>query len=395
MTASTWLIKDCNAFLPGRGFCPHVGIAIRQGKIADVGRDLKPARGATVFDAQGAWVTPGLIDGHTHLGMKDHPFDENDVNEKSVPLTPYANVLDAINPFNEVFAHAVLNGVTAVMALPGSTNILGGLGAVIKTYGAVIDRMTVRAPAAMKMALGSNPKNAYGAKGRGTPHSRMGNAYLMRKAFNDALAYRKRRKPGAKNPADPDIGNDNILQVLSGRLPARIHCHRADDIMTSLRIADEFGFKPCLDHVTEGYRLADELARRKIDCFVGPNFAPAVKQENVRKGYANAVKLRQAGVRIAIISDHGVDPCWFLPIYAGIAVREGLNEDDGLRAITEWPADMMGVQRRIGRLAKGLDADIAVWNRHPLYMGKAMRVWTAGNPADENALRESHAFRDL
>ncbi len=392
MTTTTWLIKDCNAFLPGAGFRARSGILLRNGKVAAVGPDLKAPRGANVFDAQGAWATPGLIDAHTHMGMKDHPFDDNDVNEKSAPVTPFADVLDAINPFNEVFAHAVLNGVTSVMVLPGSTNILGGTGAVIKTYGTVVDRMAVRAPAAMKMALGSNPKKAYGAKGR-EPHTRMGNAHLMRQAFRDALAYRKKRR--AKKTVEPDLGYDNILRVLSGKLPARVHCHRADDIMTALRIADEFGFKPCLDHVTDGYLLADELARRKIDCFIGPNFDPPAKQENVRKGYANAVKLRRAGVRIAIISDHGVDPCWFLPIFAGIAVREGLPEEDGLRAITEWPAAMMGVERRIGRLAKGLDADVALWSRHPLYMGKAVRVWAGGEPADETALRETHAYRDL
>ncbi len=360
-----------------------------------MGKGLKAPRGVKVFDAQGAWITPGIIDGHTHMGMKDHPFNENDSNEKSAPLTPYINAIDAINPFNEVFAHAALNGITSVMVLPGSTNIFGGTGALIKTYGTLIDQMALRSPAAMKMALGYNIKNAYGAKGNGMPFSRMGNAYLMRKAFGDALAYQKKRKSKAAERIDPNMGHDNVLKVLSGRLPARIHCHRADDIMTALRIADEFGFKPCLEHVTEGYLVAGELARRKIDCFVGPNFEPATKQETVREGYANTVKLHKAGVRIAMISDHGVNPCWFLPIYAGIAVREGLPEEDGLRAITQWPADMMGVGRRIGRLSKGSDADIVVWNRHPLYMGKATHVWINGSMITEDVLRRTHTFRDL
>lgn len=392
MTTQSWFLKDCNAFLPERGFRPRTGIRIRNGRIAAVGTDLKVPRGATVFDAQGAWTTPGLIDAHTHMGLKDHLFSESDVNEKSDPVTPFAQVTDAINPLNDVFPQALRNGVTTVMVLPGSTNVFGGLGALIKTYGRIIDSMILRAPAAMKMALGANPKNAYGSRGN-SPATRMGNAYIMRKVFRQALEYRQRRKRKAQNRPDTDIGLENVLQVLDGRLPARIHCHRADDIMTALRIADEFGFHCCLDHVTEGYLIADELVRRKTSCFVGPSLIPPAKQENARKGFANVARLRRAGVRIAIITDHGVEPCWYLAVFAGIAVREGLPEEDALQAITSWPAEMMGIRRRVGRLAGGLDADIAVWDRHPLFMGKPVQVFAAGepvigesrdHPADEN-----------
>ena len=384
MASATWLIKDCLAFLPEQGFCARMGIVLRAGRIVSVGRDLKGPQGAKVFDAQGAWTTAGLVDGHTHMGLKDHPFNDGDVNEKSDPVTPYVQAIDAINPFNEVFAQALLSGVTTVMTLPGSTNVLGGLGALIKTYGTVVDRMALQPAAAMKMALGTNPKNAFGARNQ-IPFTRMGSAYLLRNTFDRALEYRRRRaQRGGRTPLDR--GLENVLQVLSGQLPARIHCHRADDIMTALRLADEFGFQPCLDHATDGHLVVEELVRRDTPCFCGPNLGPPAKPENARKGYGNAVKLRQAGVRVALVSDHGVDPCWYLPVYAGLAVREGMMEDDALCAITAWPADIMGVGHRVGSLAKGRDADVVIWDRHPLFMGKPVRVYAAGQPVTETAL---------
>ncbi len=391
MTASARLIKDCNAFVPGEGFRPQTGILIREGVVAGIGKDLKVPRDAEVYDAKGAWTTPGLVDGHTHLGLQDRPFAQSDVNEKSDPVTPYIRVIDAINPFNEEFPPTLLSGVTTVMVVPGSANIFGGLGALIKTYGTVVDRMVLRVPEGMKMALGHNPKNSYGSKGT-APVTRMGNAYLMRKIFVQALEYRSRRKSDKEDRRERDIGLEHVLEVLEGRLSARIHCHRADDIMTALRIAEEFDFNCCFDHATEGYLVADELLARDVPCFIGPNLSPPSKQEVIRKGFGNAVKLRNAGVRFAIVSDHGVDPCWYLSVLAGLAVREGLSEDDGLQAITNWPAEIMGISDRVGVLKEGVDADIVTWDKHPLLMGKPVTVFAAGRPVVEEELWNSSCF---
>ncbi len=385
-------IKDCNAFLPDRGFCPGTNILMHEGLIEDIGKNVTPPSDSEVFDAQGAWATPGLIDGHTHLGLKEAPFNDNDVNEKSNPVTPYAQVIDAINPFNEMFPRALLNGITTAMVVPGSANVFGGLGALIKTSGTSLDSMVVKHPAGMKMALGANPKNSHGKDNNVA--TRMGTAYTMRKVFIDALEYRKRRhrKDNDKDRPTKDIGLENVLAVLSGELQARIHCHRADDLMTALRIAEEFGFTPCLDHATEGYLVREELAERQIPCFLGPITGTPTKQETIKKTVLNAVELNRAGVKFAIVSDHSVEPSWYLPIYAGLAVREGLSEDDGLQAITNWPAEIMGVDDRLGRLAAGADADVVVWDRHPLFLGKPTKVYTTGQPVCRETLLNSYSY---
>ena len=369
------MVTNALAFLPGKGYVEGMDILCSGGKIRALRRGLKAPAGAEIFDAAGAPVTPGLIDAHTHLGMKE--LGDGDVNEKSDPVMPFLDARDAVNPWQPEFFRALMNGITTVMVTPGSTNLVGGTAVLMKTRGHVLDAMILKHHAAMKMALGQNPKRAYGEKGR-MPGSRMGSAYLLRKAFHEARAYRAKRARRGGNRPETDHGKERLLDVLDGKIPAKIHCHRADDIMTALRLADEFGFRFTLDHVTEAFRMTDELARRKVDCILGPYMNVYNKPETRWKGYHNPVALRAAGLRFALTTDHSVDPCWHLPVTAGLAVREGLAPDDALRAITEWPAAIVGLDKRVGMLKAGLDADLVVWDGDPLKLARPVAVVVDG-----------------
>lgn len=376
------LIKDCLAFLPGRGFTPRTGVLVENGRLAAIGPDLKAPPGAAVHDAAGAHLTPGLVDGHTHLALADPPqLDLPDVNEKTEPVTPYLRVSDAINPFSPSLALALRNGITTAMITPGSANVFCGLTAIMKTGGGDLDRMLIQDPAGMKMALGQNPKNAYFAGRNQAPATRMGIAHLVRKTFREAREYGEKRGKirGERRPAY-DQGLENVLLLLAGKLPARVHCHRADDIMTALRLAREFSFPLCLDHASEAWLVTEAIAAAGVPCFLGPNYGVPRKDENSRKGFATAARVHQAGIRFAIITDHDVEPAWFLPVAAGLAVREGLESDAGLLAITSWPAEIMGIADRVGTLAPGLDADLVLWDRHPLQLAKPLTVFLEGEP---------------
>ncbi|MEW6357569.1 MAG: amidohydrolase [Planctomycetota bacterium] len=386
------VLKDCSAFLHDKGFVQRIGIVVRGGKIVGIGRNLKPHRGAEVVDVRGACVTPGLIDGHTHLGLSE--VGDADYNETSEPVTPFLRVTDAINPLNPDFRLSLANGITTAVVCPGSANVFGGLLVIMKTRGRRLADMILRDPAGMKMALGQNPKRAYGGKSK-LPVSRMGSAYLARKTFEKAKEYRKKRARRGDKKAERDLGMEHILGLLDRKFPARWHCHRADDIMTAIQIAEEFGFDVFIDHATESHLVAGELAERNIPCFIGPNFGIPTKNEVAYKGFATARKLREAGVRFAIITDHGVEPCWFLPVAAGLAARQGLDPNDALRAITSWPAQIMGIDMRVGFLARGRDADIVIWDRSPLELGKPQAVYVNGSLVTQEELNMPFPIRDI
>jgi len=392
MPRKTLVLKDCNAFLPDKGFLQGIGIAVRNGKITRIGKSLRPPKGAHVVDAKGACATPGLIDGHTHLGMSE--VGDADYNESTDPVTPFLRVTDAINPLNPDFRLSLANGITTAMVCPGSANVFGGLLVIMKTRGRRLSDMILRDPAGLKMALGQNPKRGYGGKGK-LPGSRMGSAYLARKTIEKAKEYRKKRAKRGDKKAERDLGMENVLGLLQRKYPARWHCHRADDIMTAVRIAEEFGFDVCIDHATESYLVASELADRDIPCFVGPSFGVPSKNEVVYKGFSTARKLREAGVRFAIITDHGVEPCWFLPVAAGLAARQGLDADDALRAITSWPAEIMGIDKQVGKLAPRSDADIVLWDRSPLELGKPEAVYVNGSLVTEEELNTPFPIREV
>ncbi|MGI5901776.1 MAG: amidohydrolase family protein [Desulfitobacteriia bacterium] len=323
-----------------------------------------------IINAAGQWVLPGFIDAHSHVGLGEevYRYEGDDINEMTDPLTPELRAIDGINPEDEGFRDARLGGVTATFTGPGSANVLGGTGVVVKTSGRVVDEMVIKEPAGLKAAFGENPKFVYGEQKK-MPMTRMGTAALLRQAFYDAQDYREKLKQGEKDPLklpERDLGLENILLVLERKIPLRAHAHRADDIMTAIRIAQEFNIDLVLDHCTEGHKIADILKKYGYPATVGPALVNRAKVEMKEKTFETPAILAKEGIKVAIITDHSVTPIQYLPLCAAMAMRCGMAEEEALKAITIWPAEILGVDKRIGSLAEGKDADIVIWNDRPL-----------------------------
>ena len=336
------------------------------GKIADIGKNLTAPTGAEVIDADGRLVTPGCIDAHSHIGMWNEcmNWEGADGNESSDPLTPQLRAIDSINPIDEAFENAVKGGVTAACTGPGSANVVGGTFAAIKLYGKRIDNMIIKSPAAMKCAFGENPKGVYGKNGK-APKTRMATAALLRELLFKAKRYCEDKENG-KNPSF-DMKLEAMIPVIKGEIPLKAHAHRADDILTSIRIAKEFGVKLTLDHCTDGALIADELAKEGYPAFVGPTpFGRKSKVELSNKSLETVSILHEAGVKVSIITDCPVITQENLPLCAAMAVTAGLDVEVAWRAITINPATSLGIGDRVGSLEKGKDADIVIWTADPM-----------------------------
>lgn len=344
-------------------------VLVRDGKIASVGSGLADGS-AEVIDVKGLRLTPGLIDAHTHIGVcaEDFPEDMTDCNDMiENPITPQLRALDAVYTQDTAFADALAGGVTCVQTLPGSGNIIGGQGVIIKTKSDVMDKMTVVPCSAMKAALGENPIRVYTEKGK-MPSTRMGNAAMMRAALIEAANYAAKRDAAEKKdePFDRDLGNEALAAVLKREMPFRIHCHRVDDIQTAVRVAEEFNLKYSIEHCTEGHFIADWLAEKKVFAAVGPTLTGRSKIELRNKSWQTPRILMEAGVHVCLITDHPVIPIGESIVCAALAVRAGLSERDALRAVTVYAAEHLGIADRVGSIAPGKDADIAVWDGDPL-----------------------------
>ncbi len=343
-------------------------ILIDNGKITAVGADLS-ADGAEVIDLGGKFVLPGLIDAHCHIGMWEDGMGEegSDGNEMTDPITPELRAVDGLNPFDPCFKEAREAGVTTVVTGPGSANVIGGQFAALKTSGRSIEEMTLRDPIAMKAATGENPKGVYAEK-KVAPTTRMAIASLFRSTMTDAIEYQKGMAKEEDKP-DRDISMEALLPVLSRDLTVKIHAHRADDILTGLRLAKEFNLKVTIDHCTEGYMITDVLKDRLIEqgagIIIGPLLSERSKIELKNLSFSAPRVLEEAGIPFAMMTDHPVIPIQFLPVQAGIAVREGLSEETALRSITRNAAEIVGIQDRVGTLEAGKDADVAVFDGHP------------------------------
>lgn len=341
-------------------------ILIDGAKIVEVGEKVEDQAGATVIDAEGRLVTPGLVDAHCHIGVEDSGISGSmgrDCNECSDPATPQVRAIDSIYPQDCSLREALEAGVTTAVTGPGSGNVIGGTFAAIKMYGKRVDDMIVKQPVAMKVAFGENPKNVYGAKGL-LPMTRMGTASILREHLEKTKRYME-DKESAKNPAY-DVKLEALIPVLKKEIPLKAHCHRVDDIFTAIRIAQEFDVGLTLDHCTDGSLIANELAREGYGAIVGPSFNRKSKQEIVNKSFHTTVDLNEAGVKIAIMTDAPETPLEYLALCAGLAVKSGLDEETAWRAITIQAAEITGISDRVGSLEPGKDADVVIWNGNPL-----------------------------
>ena len=336
------------------------------GKITAVGAELPAPADCTVIDAEGKLVTPGCVDAHCHIGLDNEGmgWEGRDYNEIVDPLTPQLRAIDSINPLDEAFGLALQGGVTSACTGPGSANVVGGTFVAIKLAGKRVDNMIIKNPLAMKCAFGENPKRCYGQGLKKSPTTRMATAALLRELLFKARNYQQDKDAG-KNPAF-DMKLEAMLPVMRGEIPLKAHAHRADDILTSIRIAKEFGVKLTLDHCTDGAIIADELALEGYSAFVGPSLGSKSKIELQNKSFTTPAVLHEAGVPISIITDAPVIPLQYLPMCAGLAVNAGLDEETAWRAITINPAVQTGIGDRVGSLEPGKDGDVVIWAANPL-----------------------------
>lgn len=345
-------------------------ILISDGKIQAIGAHLDIPEGTEILDAGGRLVLPGMIDAHSHIGMWEEGigFEGADGNEETDPITPHLRAIDGIYPMEPPFSDALRCGVTSAATGPGSTNVIGGQFAAIKLAGYCVDDMILKAPMAMKCALGENPKHYYSQKNM-APITRMGIAGMLRETLHRTIDYMQRKEQaGADLLRRPPYNEkyEAMIPVVTGQLPMKVHAHRADDILTAIRIAKEFGLSITLDHCTEGHLIVDEIRRSGFPAIVGPSFGFKTKPELRNKSFETAAILANSGIKVAIMTDHPVHNVYDLPLFAGLAAKAGMTRTQALRAVTIHPAEIMGVADRVGSLAPGKDADLVIWERDPL-----------------------------
>ncbi|MBD8079606.1 amidohydrolase [Cellulosimicrobium arenosum] len=358
-------------------------VLVEDGVITAVGRDVTVPDGARVVDAAGRWVLPGFVESHAHMGVHEEGegWAGNDTNEMTNPNGAAFRAIDAIYVEDEGFRDALAGGVTTAVVKPGSGNPIGGQTVAIKTWGGrTVDEQVIREAVSVKSALGENPKRVYGDK-KQTPSTRLGVAQVIRAAFVDAQNYAAKRDAAeAKGePFDRDLTKETLARVLAGELFWDQHTHRADDIATALRLADEFGYRLVVNHGTDGAAIADVLAERDVPVIFGPMLTSRSKVELRDRDIATLGVLARAGVRVAITTDHPVVPINFLVHQASFAVKEGLDRETALAALTVNPASFLELDDRVGALAPGLDGDVVIWSDDPLDVtSRAEHVFITG-----------------
>jgi len=345
-------------------------ILVENGKISAIGNDLKAPEGAKVIDATGRLVTPGLIDAHTHLGVVGSAmrWEGNDSNEMTDPVTPHIRTIDAINAFDESFLNTIQAGVTTVATSPGSANVIGGQLAAIKTGGSNrADDLIIKAPLAIKCALGENPKNTYGQVKKAAPMTRMGTAAIFRETFIKAREYLEKKK-NAEEGKQPDFNMkyEALIPVLEREIPIHIHAHQANDIHTAIRLIKEFNIRATIIHCTDAHLIIDDLVEAGLPTIIGPTLGFKSKPEVAHKTFATADALVKAGIKTCITTDHPVIPLQHLNVCAALCVQAGMDEVEALKAITIYAAEVMGLEDRVGSLKAGKDADIVIWDKNPL-----------------------------
>lgn len=356
-----------------RGTIDRATILIDGTKIVDVLERADVPSDCQIVNAEGLEIVPGFVDAHSHLGIPTEGLGVPDANEGSDPITPHLRAIDAFDPFEPYIERVLQSGVTTVGLLPGSSvsfgslieeiGVITGMGSVIKTF-VREGRVTVlREKAGMKFAVGAHPKRFFAEK-KAPPATRMNIIGLIRENLEAARLYSlKKTSPTSE---DFNLKKELLLELLHREFPARVHVHTVRDIISIIGLQTEFGFDLVLDHVTEGYMIADELARRNVPCVVGPLTVTRRGSDLKNISLKNPAVLAKAGVKVALTTDHPTFPAGYLPFHAGIAVREGLDYEMALKAITIVPAEILGVADRVGSIGKGKDADMVLFHGDPL-----------------------------
>lgn len=349
---------------------PAGNIRILHGKIAEIGDiPVCPQRSEQVLDVAGALVMPGLIEAHCHMGITEEKkgMEGDDCNETVDPITPWLRAIDAINTMDAAFDDAVRAGITSAMIGPGSSNVVGGQFAFLKTKGRRIDDLIVKAPAAMKVAFGENPKVNYSGQSK-SPVTRMAIASMLREELFQACQYLHSKQQALESGEkfQEDYRKECWVPVLKKQIPLKAHAHRTDDILTAVRIAREFNLDLTLDHCSEGHLIARELGAEGFPVIVGPDLASRNKIEVQNVAFKTVGILNRAGLMTAVTTDHPVSLIQSLPLCVGLAVKAGLPLEEGYKSMTIYPARICGVSDRVGSLEVGKDADIAVFSGNPM-----------------------------
>lgn len=351
-------------------------LLVENGKIKQISEHIPVTSEMNIIDCTGNYLLPGFIDVHTHLGLYDEGtgWAGNDANETIETISPHIRALDSVHPLDIAFSDAIRYGVTTVHVMPGSANIIGGTTSVIKTAGKNISKMMIQETAGLKIALGENPKRMH-SNGNKESITRMGIMGMLREAFYKAKYCDN----------TDDLRMSPLIKALKREIPVRIHAHRADDILSAVRFADEFNLDLRIEHCTEGHLVADELAGRDLKVSVGPTLTRKSKIELKNKNWSTYHVLSNHGIEVSITTDHPYTPIQYLNICASIAVREGLNEQKALEGITILPARNLRIEDRVGSLEVNKDADVVLWSDHPFsYMAKPLLTMVNGQIIFQN-----------
>lgn len=362
-------LTNCKAVTISNGIIDDAVILVKDGKIQAIGTDVEIPTEAEVLDLSGKWVTPGFIDAHSHLAMGEPGAKGggDDDNEGTDPVTAHVRMVDSLDPWSIGISEARKGGFTTVCSLPGSANVIGGTGIAVKLKEAnCVQELVIPGTEVMKMALGENPKGYYGEQKR-MPMTRMGIGAVLRETLFNARQYAEEMEIAEKEdkPFKHNFKLDPLVPVVRGEMRCRIHCHRADDILTAVRIGEEFGLDLVVEHCTEGYMVADILAKKQVKCVVGPLRLIPGKMEIWNCTMENPGLMEKSGCEIALSADAQSFTRW-LPEEVGIAMAYGLSEEMAFKGLTINAAKILGLEHRMGTLEAGKDADLAIFDGHPL-----------------------------
>lgn len=354
-------------------------ILIDNGKICNLGSNITIPENIEIIDGKNGFLMPGIIDAHCHIGMWEDGlgFEGSDGNETTDPVTPHLRAIDAINPVDKCFQEALDAGITTVATGPGSANVIGGTFATMKTYGKTIDDMVINECTAMKSAFGENPKRVYSGK-KVTPSTRMATAAILRENLIKAKNYVEKQeafKNGSAKAPDFDMKLEALAKVIRKEIPLKSHAHRADDILTAIRIAKEFDLDLSLEHCTEGHLITESLKDEHIkSIIIGPSLSDRSKVELKNLTFKTPMILNKAGIKVSIMTDHPVIPLQYISLCAALAAREGMDEEEALRSITINPARAINADHRVGSIEIGKDADIIIYNGHPFDLRNTVKL---------------------